>query len=314
MTLRAEDSSRGLDHIVQQLDASTNGFPKEAILQARMHRDAIIPRLIAAIQTAAEQAESGTIPEGNAHFFALFLLTEFHATEALPTIIAAVSLPGELPFDLFGDAVTETLPRILADLARDDPAVIADLIRNRSANEYVRGAAAYSYLHCVRDGRLSRDEAIDRLRRHLRAAIDAKDGEVIDSVVNALADYSPQEVFDDIRHAFELGLVDDEMVDLRDVRRSISAGESGFRQALSYCGPTGIPDTIEELKGWFASSDGRTTESESETFADEWRHEPALIDQEPESSTLRNEGRRMGRNALCPCGSGRKFKKCCGKR
>lgn len=314
MTLRVENSIQAVDHIVQQLDAGTKELPEEAILQARINRDAIIPRLIEAIQTAAERAESGSVPEGNAHFFALFLLTEFHAKEALPAITAALSLPGELPFDLFGDAVTESLPGVLADLASDDLEAIADLIRNRSVNEYVRGAAAYTYLHFVRDGRLSRDEAIDRLRRHLREAIDNKDVEILDGLVNALADYSPQEVFDDIQRAFELGLVDDEMISLEDVRRSISEGESGFRKALSYCGPTGIHDTIEELKGWFAFADELVSDSEAETFEDEWHRESLLIAQVPEHSTFRHEGPRIGRNAPCPCGSGRKYKKCCGKR
>ena len=46
------------------------------------------------------------VPEGNAEFFALFLLTEFRAKEALPAILEVVSLPDDLPFELFGDAVT----------------------------------------------------------------------------------------------------------------------------------------------------------------------------------------------------------------
>lgn len=32
----------------------------------------------------------------------------------------------------------------------------------------------------------------------------------------------------------------------------------------------------------------------------------------PESVTVRHEGPRVGRNEPCPCGSGRKYKKCCG--
>ena len=100
MTLRATDLSTAVDHIIQQLDAGTNEIPEEVILQARMNRDAIIPRLIQTIQSATERAEVGDMPEGNAHFFALFLLTEFRAKEALPAIIAAVSLPGEIPHDI----------------------------------------------------------------------------------------------------------------------------------------------------------------------------------------------------------------------
>jgi preprotein translocase subunit SecA len=29
--------------------------------------------------------------------------------------------------------------------------------------------------------------------------------------------------------------------------------------------------------------------------------------------TVRREGKKVGRNDPCPCGSGKKYKKCCGK-
>ncbi len=31
------------------------------------------------------------------------------------------------------------------------------------------------------------------------------------------------------------------------------------------------------------------------------------------SQPVRRDGDKIGRNALCPCGSGKKYKKCCGK-
>ena len=32
----------------------------------------------------------------------------------------------------------------------------------------------------------------------------------------------------------------------------------------------------------------------------------------PVVETYRREGRKIGRNEMCPCGSGKKYKKCCG--
>ena len=93
-----------LDSIIENLDAPHGVLPVEAIRAAREHREVIIPRLIKLIQQAAEAARDDDPPESNGHFFALFLLIEFRAAEALPVILDAVSLPGELPFDLFGDA------------------------------------------------------------------------------------------------------------------------------------------------------------------------------------------------------------------
>ena len=34
--------------------------------------------------------------------------------------------------------------------------------------------------------------------------------------------------------------------------------------------------------------------------------------QEARSQTVRRQGPKVGRNEPCPCGSGKKFKKCCG--
>ena len=40
----------------------------------------------------------------------------------------------------------------------------------------------------------------------------------------------------------------------------------------------------------------------------------ALYKEQKESQTVRNEGPKIGRNDPCPCGSGKKYKKCCGAR
>jgi len=32
----------------------------------------------------------------------------------------------------------------------------------------------------------------------------------------------------------------------------------------------------------------------------------------PETKTVKHEGSKTGRNDPCPCGSGKKYKKCCG--
>ena len=39
-----------------------------------------------------------------------------------------------------------------------------------------------------------------------------------------------------------------------------------------------------------------------------------LYKEQKQSQTVRNEGPKVGRNDPCPCGSGKKYKKCCGAR
>jgi hypothetical protein len=62
-------------------------------------------------------------------------------------------------------------------------------------------------------------------------------------------------------------------------------------------------NTIEEFSNWYGFTDAYRRDLErSREAAREW-----LSRQE----TVYNFNRGVGRNDLCPCGSGKKFKKCC---
>jgi hypothetical protein len=303
-----------LDRIVADLDEGTNKLPEQAIQEAREHRELMAPRLIEVLTEATSVARRGETPEGNAHFFAIFLLTEFQAKEAFPVILDAFSLPGELPFDLFGDAVTSTFARILAQFAGDGPAVVDALIRDSKLNEYVRWEAAQCYVHLVRDRRFTRDEAVERLRQHLCWALAEKDSSMIGGLICVLVSFAPQEAMADITEAYRLGLVDESLVDLGTVERSIAEGEVRVRKELDWCSETGIGDTVEELRHWasFAEKPARrrapAPAPPEPHFAEPWESA------EPITATVTSRSPHVGRNDPCPCGSGKKFKKCCGSR
>jgi hypothetical protein len=269
-------------------------------------------RLIQVLKDAIAAARAGSIPEGNAHFFAIFLLTEFQAEEALPVILEAFSLPGELPFDLFGDAVTSTLARILALFVGDRPDVMDALICDRTLNEYVRWEAAQTYVYLVRDGRVRRDEAVRRLQRQLRQAIDRNDEPVISGLICVLVSFAPKEALEDITDAYQRGLVDSTVVDLEDVERSIAEGEGRVRKELEWCSATGIKDTIEELRHWAAFEEKPAQQRAPQPPRPHFG--TALEPAEPAMAPVLSRGPRVGRNAPCTCGSGKKFKKCCGSR
>ena len=99
------------------------------------------------------------------------------------------------------------------------------------------------------------------------------------------------------------------LVGLADVEKYIAEGEAGFLRWQSHCEPTGIADTIAELETWAAFR--KEPPPRTPTPASRPRLAPpsGSLPPPPKLPT-----RRVGRNALCPCGSGKKFKKCCGSR
>jgi hypothetical protein len=315
-------SERSLDDLIAELDQPPTGkFPEQALREAQRRREEITPRLIDLIRQATAGVRAGTPPQGDGHFFALFLLTEFQAREALPAILEAVSLPGEGPFDLFGDSITEHLARVLATLAGDPIEVIDDLIANRSLNEYVRWEGAQTYLYLVRDGRLTREQAVQRLRQHLQTAIANQDHEIGGPLVSELLQYASHEALDDIKEAYRQEIADEGLVRLEDVEQILARGEQRFQQALEACRQTRVEDTVAELRNWACFQEPKPPRSTPvpspalppPSFPSRVWENAQRPGQTREPATVRRDTPRVGRNDPCPCGSGKKYKKCCGK-
>lgn len=308
---------RSIDEIIAELDQEYTGkFPEQAIRDAQRRKEEITPRLIELIRAATAMVRAGEQPRGEGHLIALFLLTEFRAKQALPAIVEAISLPGDGSYDLFGDTITEDLSRILAALAADTPDVIEQLTCDREVNEYVRSAADHTYLYWVRDGRISRDEAVERLREHLRMFLTEENVQLITMSIVALVEFSPVEAREEIEEAFRRNLAETFFIRMQDVEESVAGGEEWFQKSLQRCGPTGIDDTVEELSKWhcYQPDQGRI---EPPHYLDQATFDETTgsdFDDEPwdYGATIRNETPKVGRNEPCPCGSGKKFKKCCG--
>ncbi len=80
-----------------------------------------------------------------------------------------------------------------------------------------------------------------------------------------------------------------------DLKRHIDQEQAGIDDEYSLFG-----DTIEELSTWHWSEEG---------FDD--IEDPSFLDMIDPSAPTTNPFRNVGRNDPCPCGSGKKFKKCC---
>ena len=304
-----------IDSLIAELDKADGQFPEGAIVALRGRRDEAVPKLIEAIRAATCSAREGNVPEGNAHFVALFLLTEFEAKEALPAIVESISLPGELPFDLYDDAVTEILARVLAALSDVPKQDLDPIIGNRAINEYVRWQAADAYVLLVRDGRLALDEAVETLRAHLRKAIADEDAEIAGPLVIILSSLAAKEALDEIRTAFDRDLVDPTFIDFKHVEESVAHGERQVRETLDACHPSGISDAIAELSTWYAFQETHTPAVPLEMWDTASRTlDGSIVDDQawPRPQPFVSTAQRVGRNDPCPCGSGRKFKKCCG--
>jgi hypothetical protein len=311
-----------LEAIIRDLDAGFNTLPEVALRTCQTKREQVTPRLIEVLEEAVRLGREGIVREGNAPFFALFLLTEFCAKESLPVLLELFALRDSTLEAYVGGAKTELFPRTLASLADDQPDVIESLISNSELDDFVRWSAAAAFCYLVRDGRMSRADALDRLTRQLRHAIDSDDYWWATILVCELGNLNPLEVVELIQEAFEQNVIDESIIDW-----------SCFEEYLllpaqpEACPPLAnlkqpIVNTVDELKHWYCFSDEyREVQRRSTLLSDEHRKKELRTEfeqipssdssNEPEDVTVRHDRLRVGRNDPCPCGSGKKFKTCC---
>jgi Protein of unknown function (DUF1186)/SEC-C motif len=290
-----------ITEILKELEFYTGRFPKKAMRAAVEQREAVTPELLRVLESVAGDPEKfAERKDYMLHMFALFLLAQFRERRAYPLVTKIVSAPGETPFDLFGDTITEGLSRIFGSVYNGDPAPLQNLVENETANDYVRSAALDAFLVLKDSAQMPREEVVTYFRRLFGGKLAKKHSHAWNGLVCAAADLPAPELLEDIRRAYDDGLVDPGFAELEGIERNL------LRHGQEHRGDyTVITDAMAEME-WWASFHPEDSVPRKQVGPES--RIPAS------SSTSRQPvGRvKIGRNEPCPCGSGKKYKKCCG--
>lgn len=296
-----EEKDAQLRSILRELEFHNRTFPREALASAIANRDRIIPYLLEIIEQAAQNIEYlGKEQNYMAHMYAMYLLAQFREKTAYPLIVDFFSIPGEIATNVTGDVVTQDLGRILASVSGRDISFIKSLIEKEDVGEYVRTAGLKALVTLVASGQIERDEVMIYFRELFRKKLDRDYSGVWDGLVARSADLYPEEVYEDIKQAYEDDLVSTGYINMDDVQNAVNRGKDSVLDALQHNSYyTLIEDAIWEMESWACFD-------ESESF---WRKEQPQQSEQVHVTTKKQE--KIGRNAPCPCGSGKKYKKCC---
>ncbi len=271
------------------------GLPTEAIHAARADKDSIIPLFV---RTFEETESYGDTQYGSALFFVFHLLGEWRAKSAYPVLARFLRKPPELVGLILGDAITATAHRVMAAVFDGDPQPLLEIIYDEDADEFVRSRMIDAIAVLTLRGELPRTwteqfmrECYDRLQPQECCYVWAGWQQSIAWL--GLSTLKPL-----VEHVFARGSIDKMWISFKEF-------ENDLQYALDH--PDAPPvhskdelspfdDTIRELSNWAAfNPEPRAKKPATVSFYD------------PES----NPFRKVGRNDPCPCGSGKKFKKCC---
>jgi hypothetical protein len=219
-------------------------------------------------------------PDDQRPLFSMFLLAELKEPRAYPLFLRLLRLPNAPDEDVLGDVLTEFMPKFLAAVAGGDTAGLMTLALDTEADEFCRSAAVSAFLVQLNMGQHTRDEVVANFAAMFHKAV-RRESFFWDTLIGDAVDLQATGLLREIGDAIEEGLPRDDY-SLEELESVMSApAEESFLQH-----PQNQPlgDWMSELESWSFEEPKQT----------------------PAVST------KVGRNDQCPCGSGKKYKKCHG--
>ncbi|MCW5738830.1 MAG: DUF1186 domain-containing protein [Alphaproteobacteria bacterium] len=299
------------DEILQALDCEYP-FPRDALLAAIANRATIAPRLIAELDRYVAD------PEDQANrpwrlLFAFYLMGEWREKAAYPSLCRLLRLAYEDIEKVIGDGLTESAHRVLASVFDGDPQPLYDLIHDAEADEFARSCACHALTMVSARGDLPIAEA----ERFLRDAFDTLRPRDVNYVWSgwqeAVALLGLETLAPKVRQAFD-SFIDPSWLTYRhfeeDLRTAVADGRATAKGRSKRW--TLFDDTVTELGSWHCFSAAHQRERKRDAVRMERRLD-RIARESREGWPQTNPYRHVGRNDLCPCGSGQKFKRCHGK-
>src|SRR5215203_2949243 len=305
-----------LETAIQAFVSAGNDLPREAMQWTLDHWDEAAPELLNVVERYTSGADRSD-EVASAVLFILHLAGEKQDTRAFP-LLCGLAQDGEAIEAALGDGTTTTFKRILISTYDGDLDTLKGLIEAAEADQFVRAGALEILAYLTATGRIPRDETQAYLLRLYDTLQPQQESFVWSGWVLAIALLGLEGLSDVVRQAFERGLIDPMVMDYddfgRDLARTLADPErmAGFQHDM--IGP--LEDAIGELSSWYAFSDATEQDEERWATSPEDVHLPFAPEDVRLPFTdmpqpLVEPFKGIGRNDPCPCGSGKKFKKCC---
>ena len=303
------------DEIIAEfgVDADYRVVPREAIAAAEARREEMISAFIAEIErflsirqpSRDELAYSPLIVIVN-------LLGEWRASAAYRSVCRLMRRDSDIIDGLFGDSAAN-LAAICAALFDGDRASLETVILDAKADQFSRHACFEALVELAVKGKTDRSAVETFVREGYRRLEPRHDNFVWVGWIGAVAALALSDLAPLARKAITDEKVPYNFTDLKhynaDLEYAVANPQSPWPRELA---PRKVPSTVDMLQE-FADAASRN-EAERKVSADRFPASAPGIgfgDTPDEDRPAFNPWRDVGRNDPCPCGSGKKYKKCC---
>jgi uncharacterized protein len=279
-------------------------LPRYAIGMCLVRIEEAAPSLRALLARAAD-GEALSEDECTLLFRGLYILGGARDTQACQPLLRLLRRPADEIDRLLGDACTQDMSRIVVGVFDGDIDALLDLIAVRSVDQFVREQLLDAAAFLTWKEIIPRDRMRGLLEKFHEERLAVDDDEAWVGWLKAIALLGLRDMAPIVHRALEDGRAPDWVISRKDFDEMLSDAEQRPGDAtrfeefrIGY-----IADVVEALE-W---SDRPEPDDGSDDVFDRGKLHAAWTPSEP----VRNPLRHVGRNDPCPCGSGKKAKKCC---
>jgi hypothetical protein len=293
-------------------NSNDNSFPRAAVQELDRHATQVADRLIAEVRRGMSLVGGPDVRSSNGPYLALMILVANEIRIPRDLLLEILDLPEDDRMSLFGDSSDSALMNAASLSLLGDTRPIDERILDCQRSQMERDALADFYLLSAWRGFLPRGEAIERLMELWRSVQDEPPDSRPTLIFESLCIMSPQDYKPELLQALDEGMSGWRITptEIREILEYPSRGERCVHEQLVKENRNVMKMIESSVMFDREALDPPKPVLPVATSRPKFVAEPLL---DRSSTTVRNTTSRAGRNDPCPCGSGKKYKKCCAR-
>lgn len=264
----------------------------------------------------SEMLENEAYNSNNFNFptHALFLLAELKSETSLPVILQLLKQDRQFNELWFGDSINQVLENVLYHCGKNQTKQLFDFLKLPNIFEFNKAYVGESLAKIIDDSSKERNYFIEEYREVLNVFIDNAadenyaDPDAIGFIISDIVDLGLRELLPEIKKLFDLEIVGFWICgDYEEIEEDIIEQPDG--------------QDLEFIKNDFFKKYRELSDYETDAAAltNDENYYKELFDEEILKRAMEDnffeppleKPNKIGRNDPCPCGSGKKYKKCC---
>lgn len=283
-----------MKEIIKSLYSDYDNYNESAVKLARENKGKINDYLLKELEKINKDIDNNKIDCTPLFIdYAIFLLAEFKDKKLYPILMKLLNKPSIEAMDFFGTNIMDSLPAIVASVFDGNFSIINKVIENKEVDDYTRGMLLDSYIYFYNKKLITKEEIIKYLRNLIKLYNYEHDG-IYNNILTVIIDCKLFEMIEDVKILYHNDAVEymyiggfDSFIDLLfnyEIRERIDENIEVKKMICRF----NVFDNIEEKDDIVDKFVNNITKEIKE-----------------------NRNSKIGRNDPCPCGSGKKYKKCC---